>query len=707
MKGYMITVGIRDGSAFIWLKTLSGEVVKITRSYKPDLYVKPTRMNLSEIWNLLERSPHIHKLNLELKKVNFNSKRKIKVIHARAEGEESYRIILRRLSAHSCKLYNYDLAHRQKLMFELKVPCLNPIEYDEPSGEFKAINDDLNLEPPPISHLKLDLEVACEGWNPNPKRDPIKRIILQAENDPIVLEGSESEILTELEKAINEFDPDFIITPKIAAKYISWRAKINQLNLNLGRDSAGSNLGASYEGRAIINPTHYEEYGLAGIAELCNYSMLPPDLAVSWPVGKLVDSRQCYEAIKRNVLLPPARNPNTNFRLLSQFHQADHGGLTLNPKPGVYENVCQLDFDSQYPNIIVNYNISYETVLDTGKVLSKPRGFLAEITEYWLKRRLHFKRQAKMLPPGKLKTYAEQRQKALKSVLVVVYGYSGCPWNRFGNVKCFEEINRISRKILVKALNIAEELGFEVIYADVDSIYVHKPNANLSDYEHLRSEIASQTGLPISIENWFKFIAFPPQKSNPSLPAVKRYFGKLMNGEIVFKGIEAKRHDQPKLIREVQLKMIEELFKAQSIREVKGNIERAMKVLANAVKALSEGKISAEKLVIHRMLHKHPLKYRSKFPHVIAALQLIQRGASIKPRMPVSYIITKAKSKNPYLKVNAVDPAKGKYDPEKYIEILISAAETILSPLKISKVQIINYLQQLTPLIKTRNYALA
>lgn len=63
-------------------------------------------------------------------------------------------------------------------MFKLKVPCLNPIEYDEFSGKFKAINDGLNLKPPPISHLKLDLEVACKDWNLNPKRDLIKRIIL-------------------------------------------------------------------------------------------------------------------------------------------------------------------------------------------------------------------------------------------------------------------------------------------------------------------------------------------------------------------------------------------------------------------------------------------------------------------------------------------------------------------------------------------------
>jgi len=505
-----------------------------------------------------------------------------------------------------------------------------------------------------------------------------------------VLEGCEGEILVELEKAVRNFDPDFILIPnsKFAVNYVSERAKANGLKLSLSRGLAVEGRWVDFNGRVVLDLRCFEEFGLAGIAELCNYSMLPPELAVGWPVGRLVDSRQCYEAIRRNVLLPVARSPSTAFRSLSEFHMADKGGLTFNPKVGVYENVCQLDFDSQYPNIIVKHNISYETVIDVGSVLREPRGFLAEITEYWLNRRLHFKRLAKTLPEGNLKIYAYQRQKALKAVLVVVYGYSGCSWNRFANVKCFEEINRISRKILIDALNVAEEEGFEVIYADVDSIYVHKAGAKLEDYEELRNLIVDETGLPMSIENWFKFIAFLPQQTNSGLSATKRYFGKLMSGELCFKGIEARRYDYPEYVKEVQLRMMETLFDAEDLSEVASNVDRVLGVLAKAVKALIEKRVPVEKLVVYKALHKDPREYSSMFPHVSAALQLMQHGYEVEVGDLIGYIHVRSRSKNQLTRVQAAQLVTGYYDAEKYIEMLVEAAETILSPLKIDKAQV-------------------
>jgi hypothetical protein len=43
--------------------------------------------------------------------------------------------------------------------------------------------------------------------------------------------------------------------------------------------------------------------------------------------------------------------------------------------------------------------------------------------------------------------------------------------NRYDNVLVFEEINRLSREILVKIKDIVQKLGYELIFADTDSIY--------------------------------------------------------------------------------------------------------------------------------------------------------------------------------------------------------------------------------------------
>jgi hypothetical protein len=37
---------------------------------------------------------------------------------------------------------------------------------------------------------------------------------------------------------------------------------------------------------------------------------------------------------------------------------------------------------------------------------------------------------------------------SLKNILVCLYGTTGSIWNRYGNVRVFEEINRLSREVL-------------------------------------------------------------------------------------------------------------------------------------------------------------------------------------------------------------------------------------------------------------------
>lgn len=44
------------------------------------------------------------------------------------------------------------------------------------------------------------------------------------------------------------------------------------------------------------------------------------------------------------------------------------GATVLDPVPGLYRNVCPLDFQSMYPNIIVGYNIDYSTLVDDPSV---------------------------------------------------------------------------------------------------------------------------------------------------------------------------------------------------------------------------------------------------------------------------------------------------------------------------------------------------
>jgi DNA polymerase elongation subunit (family B) len=68
-------------------------------------------------------------------------------------------------------------------------------------------------------------------------------------------------------------------------------------------------------------------------------------------------------------------------------------------------------------------------------VRKRADALLPYITERYLGRRFHFKRLRKSYEKGSQEwLWCEQRQSAIKSILVTPYGTSGCCWNRFGNV---------------------------------------------------------------------------------------------------------------------------------------------------------------------------------------------------------------------------------------------------------------------------------
>ncbi len=65
--------------------------------------------------------------------------------------------------------------------------------------------------------------------------------------------------------------------------------------------------------------------------------------------------------------------------------------MILQPSPGIYERVWQLDFTSMYPSIIVCHNLSPETV----KSNIKAPGFLPEVLKPLLELRIKTKRLKK------------------------------------------------------------------------------------------------------------------------------------------------------------------------------------------------------------------------------------------------------------------------------------------------------------------------
>jgi DNA polymerase I len=120
--------------------------------------------------------------------------------------------------------------------------------------------------------------------------------------------------------------------------------------------------------------------------------------------------------------------------------------MIFSPLVGLHENVVVLDYDSEYANLILKYNISYETVVYPGNVAQHTgKRLLSTVIEKVVSRRLYFKNIRQKFDINSLEwTWCEQRIAVLKTILVCLYGTTVSLWNRFAKILAFEEINKIS-----------------------------------------------------------------------------------------------------------------------------------------------------------------------------------------------------------------------------------------------------------------------
>jgi DNA polymerase elongation subunit (family B) len=273
----------------------------------------------------------------------------------------------------------------------------------------------------------------------------------------------------------------------------------------------------------------------------------------------------------------------------------------------------------------------------------------------------------------------QRRSETCKQILVSLYGTAGSFWNKYGNVLTFEEINRKSREILLRTKDIIQDLGFELIYSDTDACFIHKDGATKNDYQKLGDIISKETGLTISLEYHYKFLVLLPLEADEKLEALKHYFGITSDGELIMRGIETRRHDSPLFIKQFQRQLLNVLFdcdKAEDIYNI--TLEKAFYHLTNTIDQVMTGEINAKDLIISKQLRMSITKYRNIFPHVAAAIQLGTNGKLPTKGEIMQYVYTDSQHQNPMNRITTEFNSESNYDREKYKEMLLDAAETVL-----------------------------
>ena len=148
-----------------------------------------------------------------------------------------------------------------------------------------------------------------------------------------------------------------------------------------------------------------------------------------------------------------------------------------------------------------------------------------------------------------------------------------------------------------------------------------------------------------------------PIEADENIEALKHYYGITQQGELVVRSIEIRRHDIPNLIKQFQTELLYSLFNCKDSDEVvsKG-YENALLLVTKAIDKIMTGEeIHQEDLVISKLLGQDIENYKSLFPHVSTAIQLLSNteGGGKHPTKgdTIQYIYTDSQHKNPLCRV--------------------------------------------------------
>lgn len=391
--------------------------------------------------------------------------------------------------------------------------------------------------------------------------------------------------------------------------------------------------------------------------------------------GRMVEMHLCAEAVRMNELIPKRRG---------EEGESYTGAVVLEPLPGIHEKVVLLDFSSMYPSIMISFNISPDTVAEGDedayvapfvghRFRKSPDGFFKRILLELIERRKRIKEELERnYDPLK-----DVEQQTLKILTNSFYGYTGWSSARWYRRECAEATTAWGRYFILKAVEIANSMGLQVIYGDTDSLFVKSDGDVLERARELSEKVSEQIPLELDVEALFETIFFTGKK--------KRYAGLTSEGKIIVRGLEVRRGDWCDLAREIQMKVIEIILKEK-------RVDKAVEYVREVIGKLKNGEIPVEKLVIAKTLTKKPSRYEASQPHVVAAMKAKRYGVEYRIGEKVPYVILSGSGgvsdrAEPFeilsfngLKTRARDEELGEIDVGYYVENqIIPAVLRVLS----------------------------
>ncbi len=514
----------------------------------------------------------------------------------------------------------------------------------------------------------LRIEIEGRSWefreHPGPKLvEAINEILLREDPDIIMSAFGDQMILPALFQAAQKSGVHLLldrdVKPPTTRKIVTRGSSFNTYG-------SWIYIAPSYPlfGRWHIDAANsfvYKESELLGIIELSRLSLLPIQRLARASTGAALTNIETNIALRNKYLIPWQKSSLEETKTAYELLTVDKGGLIFVPSAGgrdlsesVRENTAQIDFSQMYPSIMVNHNISPETINcrccpDASsrvpeanyRICEKRRGIVSEALEHVLARRAYYKGRMRETAGAEREGY-ESRQSSLKWMLVTSFGYLGFRNAKFGRIESHESVTAFGREKLLTAKEIAEEHGFEISHAITDSLFIHKPDhapLNEDELTRVRSEIGEATGIEMGMDGVYSWVIFLPSRMDPELPVVNRYLGRFTNGEMKYRGIAARRKDMPTFIREGQLELLELMRKSESVRQLRERHDEMHAVFTNHDETLESGAADWRNLLTRKTASKGADEYRVANGTSLSMKQLQKHDVHVQAGEKIRYLV--------------------------------------------------------------------
>ncbi len=664
----------KGNSITLWLKTPE-EDFTITKEFRARIYLDP------------EGEGYLRRRGIPYQRVQrqtyLRTTRDVLEVEAPIAGFEHFVSQIEQGTKHRVGLFNADIKPEQMYLYASDL---------RPCGAVEVEDEHIIMLPEehPVQLVTLRLKVIVHG-DPRRKQDkPITKIFM---NDA-VLEGEEHHVLEEFSRKFRQIDPDIIVMDYGYSRlpYLADRLEKHGISCPLHRwDDAPITYrgGRSYwtygqvryqdyavrlHGRFLLDTSTFvgTECDVDAVAELAYMSGTLFQQTASRSFGAAFQTALVREMIRRGYLVPykekPLEKPLSMFEML----KCDRAGHTMDPKVGFHRDVAEIDFTSMYPWLIYNHNISADSILSTQGPFSEVpdvpisttlqfKGLIPAVLKPFIERRMYYKAHPTAVN--------KQRAQGLKWLLVSCYGYLRFREFKLGIPTSHMAICAYARETILRVVKLAEERGYEVVHAIIDSAYIKKKNITEAEVKEFCKEVEMVTGIPMSFEGVFKWAVFLPSIVDKDRPLPTSYYGAFRSGEVKARGIEVRQRSTPLVVKHFQQHVLEEMAKCSTKEEIKALIPELLKKLRETIEAIPQ--------MDHRLLVVNMRVSKTEYTHTTPQKRIVERlkqnGIQVVAGQFIHFI---------YGRRGAVLPEEynGKPDIAHYRKLLVRSLFTILQP---------------------------